>query len=76
MGELLTSTAEDLGETGYDFDHGHGLIEVDPRDHTYTVLADAAAVERVRGDSRIRGPYSNPKIQPFGPPPDDAGEVG
>jgi hypothetical protein len=58
-------------EHGFDraeLDEQFGVIEVDPRDHTYAVLADENAVRRVSGRSGVAGPFANPKIEPFGPP--------
>ena len=56
-----------------DLDDGFGVIEVDPQDHTYAVLAEQSASRRVasesmRRDGKVKGPFANPKIAPFGPP--------
>jgi hypothetical protein len=53
-----------------DLDATFGVIEVDPKTHTYTILVDEAAAARIasRPDWKGSGPYSNPKIAPFGPP--------
>jgi hypothetical protein len=51
-----------------------GVIEVDPDEHTYTVLVDDSVVSRITSDKRwkVEGPFSNPRIEPFGPPEDNS----
>ena len=54
-----------------DVDDQFGVIEVDPAEHVYTILVDEAAAARLdpdRANGRLEGPFSNPKIEPCGPP--------
>lgn len=51
-------------------DESFGVVEVDPQEHVYTVLVEASAAAKITGDEswKVEGPFSNPRIQPFGPP--------
>ena len=64
----LDEVARAHGFRRAELDDQFGVIEVDPRDHTYAVLADEEAVGRVSGRRGVAGPFANPKIEPFGPP--------
>jgi hypothetical protein len=56
--------------TDEEIDKSFGLIEVDPDKHVYTVLVEETSVPKLqsRGDVTVEGPFSNPRIEPFGPP--------
>jgi len=57
--------------TDDEIDYSFGVVEVDPKDHTYTILVEESAVDKVQPYGRItkvEGPFSNPRIEPFGPP--------
>ena len=58
----------DLGPD--DIDREFGVVEIDPDDHLYTVLVTESAAARIEpGDGwETEGPFSNPRIEPFGPP--------
>ena len=59
------------GLSPQDLDDQFGVIEVDPAEHVYTILVDESAAARLepdRADRGLEGPFSNPKIEPFGPP--------
>lgn len=47
-----------------------GVVEIDPVEHLYTILVDqeAAALIQPTEEWEVEGPYSNPRIEPFGPP--------
>ena len=51
-------------------DRDFGLIEVDPAEHLFTFLVEEASAAKVQPGAgwSVSGPYSNPRIEPFGPP--------
>jgi len=53
-----------------EIDTSFGVVEVDPTEHVYTVLVEEGAAAKIQPNEMwtVRGPYSNPRIQPFGPP--------
>ncbi len=53
-----------------DIDTDFGVVEVDPAEHVYTFLVEEKAASKISVDSdwSVEGPYSNPRIEPFGPP--------
>ena len=53
-----------------EIDASFGVVEVDPAEHVYTVLVEESAAAKIQpsGNWKVEGPYSNPRIQPFGPP--------
>lgn len=62
-----------LAEDEIDLDFG--VVEIDPQDHLYTILVDEAAAAKIvpSGDWEVSGPFSNPRIEPFGPPDPEEG---
>jgi hypothetical protein len=53
-----------------DIDSEFGVVEIDPEQHLYTILVDEGAARKITTDERwkVQGPFSNPHIEPFGPP--------
>lgn len=51
-----------------DIDRSFGVVAIDPADHAYTILVKSGAAAKIQPDQDwdISGPYSNPKIEPFG----------
>lgn len=51
-----------------EIDPAFGLIEVDPAEHLFTFLVEETAIGKITNPDewRIQGPYSNPRIEPFG----------
>ena len=64
----LADAAARLGLAPDDLDAEYGVVPVDPDNQLYSVLVDEAAGEAARGREGVRGPFSNPRIEPFGPP--------
>ncbi len=61
-----------FGLQDVDIDSDFGVIEIDPDDHLYTIRVEDGAAARLGGPASpswdATGPFSDPKIQPFGPP--------
>jgi hypothetical protein len=53
-----------------DLDERFGVVAVDPAAHAYTVLVEQAAAARIKPGEGwdVEGPFSNPRVAPFGPP--------
>lgn len=48
-----------------------GVVEVDPNEHIYTFLVNENSVSKILqsgAEVKVEGPFSNPRIEPFGPP--------
>ena len=59
-----------LPETAFDTDFGVVLVDVE--NNVYTVRVRADAVDKIPGNARgTSGPFSDPKIAPFGSPETD-----
>jgi hypothetical protein len=58
------------GLTDDEIDPQFGVVEIDPVDGTYAILVEETAAEKItdRPGWTVQGPYSNPTIEPFGPP--------
>jgi hypothetical protein len=64
----LASAAAQLGVSLEDLDAVFGVVPVDPRAGVYAVQARSDRVNvAIEGERRYQGPYSSPKIVPFGP---------
>lgn len=66
----LGAVRESLGIEAEEIDDDFGVIAVSPEDHLYTVLVEQEAANRVQGHEQVEGQFSNPKIEPTGPPQD------
>jgi hypothetical protein len=64
--EIVSRYGLQPGEIDADF----GVVLIDPADHAYTILVEPSAAGKIQpgGDWETSGPFSNPKIEPFGPP--------
>ena len=62
-----------------DVDHDFGVVEIDPDDHLYSIMVEESRLAQVdprwdgveTDEGVLRGPFSNPRIEPFGPPQAD-----
>jgi hypothetical protein len=65
----LQEAASALKVQPSDLDPGFGVVLVDPKTNTYTVLCRAATCSSAAGaDGMVKGPFSNPAIGGYGPP--------
>lgn len=51
-----------------DIDHDFGVVSVSPEKNLYAILVDEKVAGRIEGREGVVGAFSNPKIEPFGPP--------
>lgn len=70
-GASLSAVKEDLGLSDEEVDADFGLVEIDPDAHRYAILVEDGAAGRVSGTPGVEGPFANPPIEPFGPPPEN-----
>lgn len=64
----LAQVRESLGIDAEEIDDDFGVIAVEPEKNLYAVLVEQDTANRVRDTKGVDGPFSNPKIEPFGPP--------
>jgi hypothetical protein len=64
----LDAVKRDLGLTDEEIDDEFGVVSIDPAGNRYAILVEEAAAERVGDQAGVEGPFSNPRIEPFGPP--------
>lgn len=66
----LEAVKQQWGLSNDEIDLDFGVVEIDPSDGTCAVLVDELAASKISGtdDWSVGGPYSNPRIEPFGPP--------
>jgi hypothetical protein len=70
----LEEARKRLGLAEDEVDPEFGLVPLDPAEGVYAVLVPAEAGNRVMASAageagEVGGPYANPPIEPFGPPP-------
>jgi hypothetical protein len=62
-----------LGLAPEEVDPAFGVVNISPAEHLYTILVDEEAAARVAGADPVQGVYSDPRIEPFGPPEGEPG---
>ena len=62
-----------LGLSPEEVDPAFGVINISPAEHLYTILVDEEAAARIADAEPVEGVYSNPRIEPFGPPEGEPG---
>jgi len=63
----FTAQRERLGLSEDEVDTEYGAIPIDPEHGKYALRVTPAAASRLLGVSGVEGPFSNPRIEPFGP---------
>ena len=64
----LAKVRERLGLKSNQIDADFGVVNIDPKKNLYTVLVDEGVAESLGGSANVQGPFSNPRIESFGPP--------
>jgi hypothetical protein len=64
----LAAAAERLGVAAKELDSEFGVVAIDPDNHLYTVMVDEQVCMAAARRDGVSGPYSNPRIEPYGPP--------
>jgi hypothetical protein len=64
----VAKAAERLGVEPDRIDAEFGVVSIDPEQNLYTVLVDEQVAAGAAGRPGVEGPFSNPRIEPFGPP--------
>jgi hypothetical protein len=63
----VAQAAERLGVEPDRIDADFGVVSIDPEQNLYTVLVDAQAAAEAADRPGVEGPFSDPRIEPFGP---------
>ena len=64
----LTTAAQRLGVPAESMDATYGVVSIDPDQDLYSVLVEEQAIASAASRPGVGGPFSNPRIEPFGPP--------
>ena len=65
----IADVKQRFGLADAEIDEVFGVIEIDPDTHSYAIRVEDTAARRIgEGSTNAQGPYSDPKIAPFGPP--------
>ena len=63
----LSKVSKRLNLSSEEIDSEFGVVNIDPKHNLYAILVEEEAARRVSGAPEVKGPFSNPKIEPFGP---------
>jgi hypothetical protein len=63
----LAEAAGELGVSLADVDDKFGVVPINPDEKLYAVQVKESSVGARHRGGEYRGPYSNPRIAPFGP---------
>lgn len=64
----LSQICQRLNLSATEVDSEFGVVNIDPKRNLYTILVEEEAARRVSTAPEVKGPFSNPKIETFGPP--------
>jgi len=64
----LSKVSKRLNLSSEEIDLEFGVVNIDPKHNLYAILVEEEAARRVSRAPKVKGPFSNPKIEPFGPP--------
>jgi hypothetical protein len=64
----LAAVSRKLHLSNDEIDPHFGVVCISPGENLYTILVEESASKKLQGNEEMKGPYSNPKIEPFGPP--------
>lgn len=62
----LSEAARQLGVSVENMDHAFGVVPIDPEKGIYAVQVKGPQATQ-QGSGQFHGPWSNPRIEPFGP---------
>jgi hypothetical protein len=69
----VEDAARQLGVPVAAVDRTFGVVTIDPKQGLYSVQVDAAHLPPEQAADEFSGPFSNPRIESFGPPRDSQG---
>lgn len=67
-GARLQDAIRTYGLAPEEVDESYGLVLVDPEQGTHVLMVTEDTAARITGAAGARGPFANPKIEPYGPP--------